>query len=119
MGRYYYGDIEGKFWVAIQSSVAADRFGVKWEEGDFDYVSYDFTSEDLPNVQDGLSVIEEMNDLEKIESFFSKRSFYSDEDLEKAGISREEVSEFADYKLGKQIEECLIEKGRCSFEAEL
>ena len=28
MGRYYSGDIEGKFWFALQSSDAADRFGV-------------------------------------------------------------------------------------------
>ncbi len=28
MGRYYSGDIEGKFWFAVQSSYAADRFGV-------------------------------------------------------------------------------------------
>ena len=28
MGRYYTGDIEGKFWFGIQSSNSADRFGV-------------------------------------------------------------------------------------------
>ena len=27
MGRYYSGDIEGKFWFTVQSSNAADRFG--------------------------------------------------------------------------------------------
>ena len=27
MGRYYNGDIEGKFWVAVQPSDAAARFG--------------------------------------------------------------------------------------------
>ena len=27
MGRYYNGDIEGKFWFAVQSSDCADRFG--------------------------------------------------------------------------------------------
>ena len=29
MGRYYSGDIEGKFWFAIQSSDDADYFGVE------------------------------------------------------------------------------------------
>ena len=29
MGRYYNGDIEGKFWVAVQPSNAADQFGVE------------------------------------------------------------------------------------------
>jgi len=28
MGRYYNGDIEGKFWFAVQSSDDADFFGV-------------------------------------------------------------------------------------------
>ena len=27
MGRYYHGDIEGKFWFAVQSSQDADFFG--------------------------------------------------------------------------------------------
>ena len=27
MGRYYNGDIEGKFWFAVQSSDDADFFG--------------------------------------------------------------------------------------------
>ena len=27
MGRYYNGDIEGKFMFAVQSSTSADRFG--------------------------------------------------------------------------------------------
>ena len=46
MGRYYSGDIEGKFWFAVQSSDDADNFGV---EGDsaflnyyFDYYTYTF-----------------------------------------------------------------------------
>ena len=28
MGRYYNGDIEGKFWFGVQSSDDADFFGV-------------------------------------------------------------------------------------------
>jgi hypothetical protein len=28
MGRYYSGDIDGKFWFALQSSDCADRFAV-------------------------------------------------------------------------------------------
>ena len=29
MGRYYYGDIEGKFWFGVQSSADASFFGVE------------------------------------------------------------------------------------------
>ena len=33
MGRYYNGDIEGKFWFAVQSSDDADFFGQQGEAG--------------------------------------------------------------------------------------
>ena len=52
MGRYYYGDIEGKFWFAVQSSDAADRFGVIGEEPH--YLEYDFTEDDLEEVEEEL-----------------------------------------------------------------
>ena len=29
MGRYYGGDIEGKFWFGVQSSDDADHFGIR------------------------------------------------------------------------------------------
>ena len=35
MGRYYSGDIEGKFGFAIQNSNAADRFGVTGQTPNF------------------------------------------------------------------------------------
>ena len=31
MGRYYSGDIEGKFWFAVQDSDDADHFGIEGE----------------------------------------------------------------------------------------
>jgi len=43
MGRYYHGDIEGKFWVAVQSSGDADFFGV---EGTYHYLDYYFEKKD-------------------------------------------------------------------------
>jgi len=39
MGRYYHGDIEGKFMFGIQSSNDADFFGV---EGFATYLNYGF-----------------------------------------------------------------------------
>ena len=35
MGRYYRGDIEGKFWFAVQQSDDADYFGVEGERPNF------------------------------------------------------------------------------------
>ena len=44
MGRYYSGDIDGKFMFATQSSYAADRFG---SEGYTNYVQYYFDEQHL------------------------------------------------------------------------
>ena len=32
MGRFYYGDIKGKFWFGVQESEDASHFGVEAEE---------------------------------------------------------------------------------------
>ena len=48
MGRYYHGDIEGKFWFAIQDSNAADRFGSTGYEPQ--YIHYYFDEEHLDDV---------------------------------------------------------------------
>ena len=39
MGRYYTGDIEGKFWFALQSSNAASRFGGVESEPAYIYIT--------------------------------------------------------------------------------
>lgn len=119
MGRYYSGDIGGKFWFALQSSTAASRFGVDYTEPNFVY--YNFYEEHLEDVQAELKRIEDKlgDKMQIIKKFFQDNMGYNDEKLEAAGISRAELSDYADYGLGKQIEECIIENGQCSFEAEL
>lgn len=119
MGRYYSGDISGKFWFALQSSTAASRFGVDYTEPN--YVNYYFDEEHLDDVQEELKRIEDKlgDKLQIIDKLLQDNHLYSDEKLEKAGISRAELSDYADYGLGKQIEKCIIDFGRCSFEAEL
>jgi hypothetical protein len=124
MGRYYNGDIEGKFWFAVQSSDAADRFGVYGQTPN--YLEYYFGEEALETVQNELKRIEEKykDVFIKLEKFFEEKNSYFDEELSSYfGVSKEEVQEFlreyADYKLGKKIEKCIIENGRCDFQAEL
>ena len=51
MGRYYSGDIDGKFWFGVQSSTDADFFGV---QGEPRYYNYYFQKENLPKVVEGL-----------------------------------------------------------------
>ena len=123
MGRYYSGDIGGKFWFAVQSSNAADRFGsIGYEPS---YLEYYFNEEHLPKVQEELKKIEDVVSLEKIkklDEFFNKVNGYNDHILEEHGILsiwNEHKSDYADYKLGKQIEKCLLENKECNFQAEL
>jgi hypothetical protein len=115
MGRYYSGDIEGKFMFAVQSSTAADRFGSTHEEPS--YVKYFFSEEHIKTIEKELLLLKE--NYEKVVLFFESREGYTDEDLEKNGIVEEELSDYADYVLGEKILNCIKENGSCSFDAEL
>lgn len=118
MGRYYSGDIEGKFWFAVQSSSAADRFGVSGYQPEVSI--YDFQEEDLEGVETEIANIEENlgDKLKVIEDFFEKNESYNDTKLEEAGITSEQVKEYADLTLGRKIRDCIKENGECRFEAE-
>ena len=119
MGRYYSGEIEGKFWFGIQSSIAADRFGVSHNEPN--YVEYYYSEEDLEGVVEEIKVIEDNlgDKLEVMDKFFDSVDGYNNKQLEELGISRDDLSEYADLKLGIKIRDCIKENGRCMFDAEL
>ena len=117
MGRYYNGDIQGKFWFAVQPSDAASRFGGQMIEPQV--INFFFDSDDLESIQGELKRIEQNTDLEKIEKFFETNNGYTNEELDEAGITSNDVAEYADYLLGKNIEKCVLDIGECSFEAEL
>ena len=119
MGRYYTGDIEGKFWFGVQSSNAPSRFGGTESEPQF--IEYYFDKEnDLESVEAEIKEIETTlgDKLKVIEEFFEKNNGYNDEMLAEAGISENDLSEYADLKLGIQIRDCVKENGYCSFNAE-
>jgi len=118
MGRYYSGDIDGKFWFAVQSSDAADRFGVSGETPNV--INYNFGSDDLEGVENEIAEIETAlgDKVRIITEFFEKNNSYNDEKLADAGITSEELSEYADLELGKKIRDCIVENGECNFEAE-
>ena len=129
MGRYYSGDIEGKFWFAVQSSDAPERFGAyPMEPG---YVEYYF--EELEPIQDELAEIRKNLRLPEgdyyiaLRDFFKENNGYNDEMIEQYFVkkkldpeqARYMLSEYADFELGKQIEKCVKKQGDCSFTAEL
>ena len=115
MGRYYSGDIEGKFMFAVQPSDAADRFGSTGYRSE--ELNYYYNKEDHMD-----TVLEELADLkenyEKVNEFFKDREFYSQGDLKDASISDTEMSDFADYNLGMNIKKGLEDHGEIYFTAE-
>jgi hypothetical protein len=122
MGRYYTGDIEGKFWFAVQSSSAADRFGV--EGNTPNYLDYYFDTENLETVETEIqNIIKNISqeNIDKLDNFFKDVDGYNDEIMMKhdiLNIWNAYKSEYADLKLGIKIRDCIKEEGSCSFQAE-
>jgi hypothetical protein len=125
MGRFYNGDIEGKFMFGVQPSDASERFGGMVEDPSF--INYYFEKErDYEGVCKELLKIEKKHgaEISKIDDYFAKNDTWTDEKIATLlGLDKEKAQkvlrEYADYKMGIQIKECLEENGSCGFEAEL
>lgn len=123
MGRYYSGDIDGKFWFGVQSSDAADRFGVTGSTPSELY--YYFDEDDLDGVEQELEIIKlSYGDyFDKLDTFFDVNDSYTDAkviaylDVD-AKLYSKIMSEYADYELGIKIRDCIKENGSCEFTAE-
>jgi len=119
MGRYYSGDIEGKFWFGVQSSYAADRFGVEGEQPS--ELQYWFSTENLVEIEEEILNIEELLGEKKqiLDDFFAKVNGYNSDEIAKLGVSEDDLVEYADLGLGIKIRDHVKEHGECSFTAEL
>jgi hypothetical protein len=82
MGRYYSGDIEGKFWVAVQDSADADFFGVVGTQPDL--LQYYFDEDDLDKIKEGVkSCLTVLGDWKKkLDDFFETKGGYNEKMLE-------------------------------------
>ena len=126
MGRYYNGDIEGKFWFGVQSSDDGDFFGSKGEEPNT-FLNYHFTKDEhLKDIKKGIKECEKELGTwkEKLDKFFTDNNGYNDKMIEdQIGLKKEKSKEllewYARLELGNQILECVMKQGDCSFEAEL
>jgi hypothetical protein len=129
MGRYYNGDIEGKFWFGVQSSDDADFFGV---EGKPRFYHYYFSEDDKKKVHKGLLECSRVLQgyMVALDKFFEEHDSYNDkmllEFLNKnvKGLTTEEKAKellewYARLHLGRKIYKCIDEQGECDFEAEL
>lgn len=120
MGRYYSGDIEGKFWFAVQDSDDGEFFGAEVSEA---YTPYH--CHDIEKVKDGLKKCKEKlgANLEKLDKFFRDVDGYTDKDIEKLTDADTEQGKeilvwYARLELGRKIHQCMLEQGSCSFDAE-
>jgi hypothetical protein len=139
MGRYYTGDIEGKFWFGVQSSDDAIHFGGTYTyideegepldedcEGEAIEMHFHFGKEDVDSIKEGIGeCVENLGDhLEELDNFFAEAQSYNEEMLAKhLSVSvlkvRELLTYYARLQLGLKIEDCVGENGECNFEAEL
>ena len=82
MGRYYNGDIEGKFWFGVQSSDDGEFFGaVASEPNEIDY----YVS-DIEQVEEGITKCKKQIGEEYLlllDNFFNNCSSYNDEQIAK------------------------------------
>lgn len=124
MGRYYSGNIEGKFWFGVQSSEDGEFFGM-W--GSPPTVTY--YGDDLDAAKIGLDKCEEVlgENLERLKAFFDNHNSYNDEMIHKEWEEKydEEINIketlvwFARHRLGSEIVKAIEEDGYCSYEAEI
>ena len=132
MGRYYQGDISGKFWFGVQSSDDANHFGgseielVDEETDDAYELEYFFSMDDIESINEGIKTcIEDLGEYkEKLDEFFKGVHSYNDEKvMEHLGIDKPKyrslMETYARLQLGNQIKVCVWEKGQCNFTAEL
>ena len=125
MGRYYRGDINGKFWFAIQDSDDADFFGSKGEPPNT--LEYYFDEEEhKESIISGIEFcVLQLGDFkEKIDAYFEEHNGYKPLVLaEHLKVSEERLTEllmwYARLQLGNEILDCVNEQGDCNFEAEL
>jgi len=119
MGRWYQGDIEGKFWFAVQSSTVGERFGcVIQEQPCIDYYIGEDQKDEIINE---LKAIEENlgDELKKFHDFFNKNNGYNNQMLIDAGLDITLLEDYADYGFGQKLLKCVEENGECNFSAEL
>ena len=79
MGRYYDGDISGKFWFAVQSSTAPARFG--GNEYEPNYINFYFRDDQLKEVEEELYRIHKnmQGNIEKLDEFFKQNNGYNEQ----------------------------------------
>jgi len=119
MGRYYDGDVNGKFMFAVQGSDAHERFGAVGGESNYiNYVVYRDSYAEICSELEGIN----KQSIEKVDKMFNEKSGYNDKIKKEFGVSEKDLSEYADYEIGMQLKEFFDENpdcDECRFDAEI
>ncbi len=120
MGRFYSGDIEGKFMFAVQSSDAAERFEAN-ELGTIWLIEYVVYYDSYQDIKKELDEILSTGAVARVERMFENEMGYNDDTCKLYGVAAKDLSEYADYKLGKNILDFFDENPECDcyFNAEI
>lgn len=120
MGRYYSGDIEGKFWFGIQASEDPEFFEPEYTAN---IIQWEFLKENIENVEEK---IDECNTNlgfygEMLDNFFENKDYYSDSELAKIldvtiPFLKHILEWYARKELGLKILDKLKKDGKCVFE---
>lgn len=132
MGRYYQGDINGKFWFGVQDSTDANHFGgseielLDEETDELMELEYFFDKEDLETINEGIQTcIKDLGEYkQKLDEYFGKINSYNPDELAKyLGVDVKKyktvMQSYARLHLGEQIKKCVEDQGECRFTAEL
>jgi hypothetical protein len=124
MGRYYTGDIEGKFWFGVQNSNDADCFGSTGYAPAL--LEYYFEEDGIGAIDDGIAQCLNVlgDNKSKLDAYFARQEPWNDETVSKAtGMPVKKVGEllvwYARLELGQKILDCVKKNGSCQFQAEL
>ena len=120
MGRYYNGDVDGKFMFAVQSSDAHERFGAIEEEKD--YIPYVVYRDRYAEICAELESIKKKGHIDKVEKMFNKETGWNSKIQEKYSVKDEDLSEYADYQIGIQLKKFFDDNpdlDECRFDAEI
>lgn len=98
MGRYYEGDIEGKFWFGIQDSDDGEFFGTK-DMGN-SYINYCVENDNKNKVDKGIEncKIKLGEWLIIFDTFFNENNAYNDLKIEDFIIKNHYKVDFKDYR---------------------
>ncbi len=103
MGRYYSGDIEGKFMFAVQPSDAGEQFGAQREEPN--YVDYYVCKENYDAILKKLQELEHGGAIERVKIMFGENELYNVKTMKTYNVSEDDISKYADWCLGNQMKE--------------